>query len=249
VKSPGPKLTLLRIRKVLAGLQSAPGRAALKLGVAPSVEHHHLADIRVAHVLDIGANRGQFSLFAHKAFGTRRIDAFEPLSECADVIRSVLPFVSVHQLALTDTEGVQDFHVSRANDSSSLRQITTNQTEYFPGTDEVEVRSVPATKFETWCSGRTIERPSLAKIDVQGSELNVIRGMGREIQQIDYIYAELSFIELYEGQALAAEIIAHMDKLEYSLVGLYHVRSSGLQTLQAEALFRRQEVCEVWSSQ
>jgi FkbM family methyltransferase len=241
VKLPGPKLTLLRIRKVFAALQSQPGRTALKLGVAPSIEHRHLSDLRIAHVLDMGANRGQFSLFAHECLGTQQIEAFEPLSECADVIRSILPFVSVHEVALTDTEGVQDFHVSKANDSSSLRGITNTQTKYFPGTEEVEIRSVPAIRFETWCSGRTIKRPSLAKIDVQGSELNVIRGMGHEIRQIDYIYAELSFVELYEGQALAGETIGYLDGQGYSLVGIYNTRGDGVQAIQADALFRRRD--------
>ncbi len=234
-------MTLLRVRKVFAALQSKVGREALKRGIAPSIEHRHLAKLRVTHVLDIGANRGQFCLFAHQAFGTRRIDAFEPLSECAADISSILPFVSVHQVALTDNESVQDFHVSRAKDSSSLREITNIQTKHFPGTEEVETRSVPATKFETWCSGRTIGRPSLAKIDVQGCELNVIRGMGREIHQIDYIYAELSFIELYRGQALAGEIISNLDNQGYSLVGLYNNRVDGVQAIQADALFRRRD--------
>jgi FkbM family methyltransferase len=240
VKPLKPKLALLRMRKAFAGMQSQPGRAALKLGVAPSVEHRHLSELPIKHVIDIGANRGQFSLFAHTAFGTRRIDAFEPLPECADVIRSILPFVSVHEVALTDSEGIQEFHISKADDSSSLRGITNNQTRYFPGTEEIATRSVPATRFDTWASGRTIGRPSLAKLDVQGSELNVIRGMGSAIDQIDYLYAELSFIELYEGQALAGEIVTYMNGLGYELAGVYHVRADGPQILQAEALFRRQ---------
>lgn len=236
---PGLDLTLLRIKKVLAALQSRPGRVALKLGVAPSVEHRHLSGLQVAHVLDIGANRGQFCLFAHSAFGIRKIDAFEPLWECAADISAILPFVSVHQVALTDREGEQEFHVSRANDSSSLKKITGNQTKIFPGTDEVEIRTVPATTFESWCSGLSLGRPSLAKIDVQGSELNVIRGMGRDVEQIDYIYAEISFIELYEGQALAAEFISYLHNLDYCLVGLYNVKHDGIGAIQADALFRR----------
>jgi FkbM family methyltransferase len=232
---------LIRVRKVLSALQSRPGRRALKLGIAPSIEHQHLSGLQVAHVLDIGANRGQFSLFAHKAFGIRHIDAFEPLSECADDIRSILPFVSVHQVALTDRAGEQEFHVSRSNDSSSLRAITFNQTKHFPGTEEAATRCVLTTTFEAWCSGRSIRRPSLAKIDVQGSEFNVICGMGECLQQIDYIYAELSFIELYEGQALAGQIIGYLDRLDYRLTGIYNIKKDGVRMIQADALFAGQE--------
>jgi len=209
--------------------------------VAPSVEHRHLSGLQVAHVLDIGANRGQFCLFAHEVFGVRRIDAFEPLSECADDIRSILPFVTVHEVALSDSAGERQFHISRANDSSSLRQITSNQTKHFPGTEEAEIRRVVTTTFEAWSSGRSIVRPSLAKIDVQGSELNVIRGMGSIIEQIDYVYTELSFVELYEGQALAGEVVCHMNKLGFDLVGLFNIKQDGMRSIQADALFCRSD--------
>ena len=241
MKLPAIEITVLRARKVLAALQTQPGRAALKLGIAPSVEHRHLSNLRVAHVLDIGANRGQFCLFAHEVFGITKIDAFEPLAECADDIRSILPFVSVHRIALTDREGDQEFHVSRAIDSSSLRPITENQTRHFPGTEEAEIRSVPATTFDTWCNGRSILRPSLAKIDVQGSELNVLQGMSENLNQIDYVYAELSFIELYDGQALAGEIIGYMDRSGYHLEGLFNAKVDRMQAIQADALFRRRD--------
>lgn len=233
------RLTTLRIRKVLSAAQSRSGRAALMLGVAPSVEHRHLAGLQVAHVLDIGANRGQFCLFAHETLGVRKIDAFEPLTECAADIESILPFVTVHRLALSDSAGECQFHVSRANDSSSLREMTSNQTKHFPGTEEAELRAVLATTFELWSSGRSIERPSLAKIDVQGSELNVLRGMGTVIEQIDYVYAELSFIELYKGQALAGEVIGYLSQVGFDLVGLFNLKQDGMRSIQADALFCR----------
>jgi len=235
------RLAALRIRKVLTAVQSRTGRAALRLGVAPSVEHRHLSGLQVAHVLDIGANRGQFCLFAHEVFGVRKIDAFEPLSECADDIRTILPFVTVHEVALSDSPGERQFHVSRANDSSSLRQITSNQTKHFPGTEEAEIRRVVATTLELWSSGRSIDRPSLAKIDVQGSEFDVIRGMGSIIEQIDYVYTELSFVELYEGQALAGEIVGYMNKLGFDLVGLFNTKQDGMRSIQADALFSRRD--------
>ncbi|MGE0219054.1 FkbM family methyltransferase [Mycolicibacterium sp.] len=233
------ELLSLRVRKVFAGLQSRPGRAALRLGVAPSIEHRHLSGLYVEHLLDIGANRGQFSLFAHSVWGTRRIDAFEPLPECAAEISSILPFVSVHEIALSDSEGQRTFHVSRANDSSSLRQITTNQTRHFPGTEEAGTRIVNATTFEKWCADKALGRPSFAKIDVQGSELNVLQGMGKSIDQLDYIYAELSFMELYEGQALAGEIIGYLDDAGFDLKGLHNIKQDGVFSVQADALFRR----------
>jgi hypothetical protein len=50
----------------------------------------------------------------------------------------------------------------------------------------------------------------LLKIDVQGSELQVLQGRRPALDLIDEVYCECSFVELYEGQALADEVICHL---------------------------------------
>ena len=65
---------------------------------------------------------------------------------------------------------------------------------------------VPKDRLENVLSADDVRRPCLLKIDVQGGELDVLRGIGPFVDVIDYIYLEVSFIELYEGQPLFPEI-------------------------------------------
>lgn len=44
-------------------------------------------------------------------------------------------------------------------------------------------------------------------LDVQGYELRVLNGLGTMIDQIERAFVEVSFVELYEGQPLAPEIM------------------------------------------
>ena len=48
-----------------------------------------------------------------------------------------------------------------------------------------------------------LKKTTLLKIDVQGFEIEVLKGCNALINKISYIYVECSFLELYQGQALA----------------------------------------------
>jgi hypothetical protein len=57
-------------------------------------------------------------------------------------------------------------------------------------------------------SDHDIISPALLKIDVQGYEKQVLQGCEPPLQNFDWIFVELSFVELYKGQALAPSILA-----------------------------------------
>src|SRR4051812_13666923 len=66
-------------------------RRGLLRGVGATIEHQGLEGwIYPKTVVDIGANKGQFSLFALEAFPGCRIFAFEPLPGPAARFRAVL---------------------------------------------------------------------------------------------------------------------------------------------------------------
>ena len=50
-------------------------------------------------------------------------------------------------------------------------------------------------------------QPVFVKIDVQGYELEVLKGCDDLIEHFRYLFIECSYIELYEGQALAFEVL------------------------------------------
>jgi hypothetical protein len=83
-----------------------------------------------------------------------------------------------------------------------------------------------------------LKSPALLKIDVQGYELAVLHGCASLLPRFSHVYIECSFVELYAGQALAAEVIEHLSDHGFDLRGVYNVQYDPLGcALQADLLF------------
>lgn len=197
-------------------------RHGLRSAVAATVEHDSLPirqDLRTA--VDVGANKGQFALYALARFPSTRVIAFEPLPGPREQMARLFQRenrVEILPFALGDTEGEVTIHLSARDDSSSLLPIGGRQVSNFPGTEEVGTARAEVRRLENVLADRGVVRPALLKIDVQGFELPVLRGAEQVIRSFDQILVEASFVELYEGQALFPEIDSHLKTHGFHLV-------------------------------
>ena len=202
-----------RIFKILRLLRAPAWRRGLRRRVAATVEHDCVtfaADFR--GVLDVGAHRGQFALFILHRFPGARLYCFEPLPDARATLGWILaerPEARIFPVALGSRSGRATMHVSRRDDSSSLLPLTERQTEAFPGTEEVAQIEVEVARLDdVLVNADSLPRPCLLKIDVQGNELEVLRGAVGTLDLVDEILVECSFVELYRGQARAEEVVA-----------------------------------------
>ena len=213
--------------------------------VAAAVEHRAIVRvIRAATLIDVGANVGQFSLVQRAELPDSQIYAFEPYPAAAARYRDAFagdPRVSLQECALGGSSGFSALHVSGRPDSSSLLPISPAQAEFAPGTEEVAVEPVAVTALDEAMSGVRLTAPVLLKIDVQGGELDVLRGAAKTLGLVDYVSCELSFVELYLGQPLAHEVIEFMAGAGLRVCAVYHVvcGMDGL-AVQADFLFARE---------
>lgn len=217
--------------------------ALLTHRVAASAEHlAPLAGLDFATVVDVGANVGQFALLARRLFPRAKIISFEPLPAPAATFRGLFAAdsaVTLHECAIGPVRWQATMHVSAALDSSSLLPIGPAQVENFPGTAETGTADVSMCSLSDLVEGRALDRPALLKIDVQGFELQALQGCESLIDRFDAVYCEASFVELYEGQAYAADVIDWLRVHGFRLTGVFNVAQGQRGTcLQADFLFR-----------
>jgi FkbM family methyltransferase len=235
---------LFRVQKLANILRiSVWRRALLRFGVAAGTEHARvlgsLGQIRA--VADIGANRGQFALAARYCFPEARIVSFEPLPGPAAIYRKVFSGdaeVKLWQVAIGPQSGEAVIHISGRDDSSSLLPISAEQERIFPGTAGVGIANIKISTLSDCLSVTDLPGPAMLKLDVQGFELDSLKGCEDLLGRFDWIYAECSFRELYKGQATVDEVIAWLRERGFPLCGLYNASydASGY-AVQADFLF------------
>ncbi len=231
--------------KLLRLLPNPVFRHGLRFGVGAAIEHRDvIGPLQLGTVVDVGGNVGQFSLLARALHPAARIYAFEPLPDAAARYRQVFAAdekVTLFQAAISPEAGTATMHVSASADSSSLLPISDRQSELFPGTQEIGVTDVEVGPLSDFVSANDLTAPALLKIDVQGFELEVLRGAGDLLAAFEHVYVEASFEALYEGQALADDVIAYLVAAGFAEVGRHNV-SIGPEgaPIQADFLFRRE---------
>ena len=220
----------------------APYFYALSHGVGAGVEHNRaLLGLNCQTMIDIGANRGQFALVTRKCFPGSRIVSFEPLAKSASRFRSLFqkdPDIILHQVAIGPHAGSTTIHVSAADDSSSLLPISSLQERLFPGTGELRTERVKIGRLSDYVKPEAIDNPAMLKLDVQGYELEALRGCEELLDRFSYVYVECSFVELYVGQPLVDDIIDWLRERKWCLSGIYNMTYDRHgRSIQADFLF------------
>lgn len=236
--------TMRRLAKLARLLASRGGRRGLCHGVAMTVEHRRtLAGLAPASVLDVGANKGQFTLLARALFPQAPVTAFEPLPGPAARFRALFaedPRVRLVEAAVGPREETLPMHVAGQQDSSSLLPIGRRQVALFPATAEAGTAEVRVAPLDRLLPASAMPAPCLLKLDVQGFELEALRGCESRLGAVAWVYVECSWVELYEGQALAGEVEAWLAQRGFGLAGRHNLLSDAAGApIQADLLFSR----------
>jgi FkbM family methyltransferase len=176
-----------------------------------------------AVILDIGACEGGDSVRFGKAFPEATIHAFEPLEKnqkrlCSLCSTHGVDNLVLNGLALSDEEGEADFFVSsgtpewgveddwdHGNKSSSLLAPGEHLQEY-PWIKFERTVTVRTRRLDNYLSSQEIAEVDFVHMDVQGAELQVLRGAGDSLARIKAIWLEVSAVSLYENQPLKPEV-------------------------------------------
>lgn len=165
----------------------------------------------IDHVLDVGANVGQYAIRLRSAGYRGRITSFEPVSRAYGELASAAagdPLWSVApRMALASASGRALMRVSNRSDMSSLRPMTDLTLAALPKSfetsrEEVETVRLDAVYGEFVRPGERI----LLKIDAQGSEAEILEGSVDVIEGLAGLQVELSLQPMYEGERTYLDI-------------------------------------------
>ena len=215
-----------RTRKLLRLLADRRFRPGLRHGVAATIEHAGaLAGRDFASIVDIGASRGQFTLFAAGLWPQAQIFAFEPLPEAYAVLARIAAGrrIQAFRTAIGPHVAKARMHVMQPDDCSSLLAPTARQHATFPRTRLAGTTPVEIAPLDAFVGPGDLSAPALLKVDVQGFELAALEGCASLLDRFAAIYVECSFVPLYAGQPLADEVLEYLRAQGFRLTGIYNL--------------------------
>jgi FkbM family methyltransferase len=199
---------------------------------------------RIAHVvpaadpliLDVGAHIGQSNRMFRRMFPSATIWSFEPdpdsFTQLAASVDATLPGGCV-QVAFADRVGTAPFHrnpightnslYARNPDSQDSIDQVRARTEGRDATPVSERIDVPVRRVADWCDEQHIRAIDLLKVDVQGAEVDVLRGAAAVLADTVTVAVEISFFDLYERSNSFSDVEAVLHPAGLRLYALAEV--------------------------
>lgn len=156
-------------------------------------------------IVDVGAYIGDWARMAHELFPSSSIVMIDanPENEAAlaDTARKLGANAKCFIALLGPERSEKVTLFQNRTGTSVLKELTTYQTK------QVEV---PMFTIDELLAGEGLVGPLLLKLDVQGFELEVLRGAGRVLAESELVVLEVSTLPFNEGAPLFAEVISFM---------------------------------------
>ena len=187
-------------------------------------------------VLDVGACKGEFTAALLEAIPKAEAILFEPTKTNARKLLERFhdnPRVKILECALGNLEGEGVFNRYAESETNSLLNLlsATSVSEQ----DYVRVETIDGLLRRNVSIGKL----DLIKIDTQGTDLRVLKGAEKAIEQHHpVIFTEAIFIALYHEQDSYFDLFGFMNRHRYRLTGFFNAHCTRDRTLAfADFLF------------
>ena len=239
-----------------------PSTVILRQKIEDEVEsnrkiYDHLCQLRVKTlldryqidvVIDVGANEGQFASELRRMGYQGKIISFEPISSVFESLKKVASVDrdwDVYNLALGQENSQQTIYI--AGDSAFSSLLKSNDWCEGEFGDEsvgkreetVIVRRSSDVLAETI---KNLDRSRIyLKMDTQGYDLEVFKGLGAMSNKILALQSEVSVVPIYQGMPHLTASISFFEQAGFDIAGMYPVSTekSGLRVVEFDCLMVR----------
>jgi FkbM family methyltransferase len=213
-------LTIDKTLKMKVDISKAMGAAFYWMGF------HELNEWRFLHryltpemvLIDIGANQGEFTIFSAKRLWAGKVYAFEPVNDYFEQLNHNVALnhfrnVKTFPFGLSDIQGNLPVYMAATGpgENEGLASI------YQSGHRDRFVQEIRLELFDSFAKSLTLERMDFIKIDVEGAELNVLKGSRKMIEKFKpAIMLEISN-ETYKSAGYSVDdVLTFFKTLNYS---------------------------------
>lgn len=171
-------------------------------------------------IFDIGACVLHWTREAVNIWPGAQFFAFEAMPESAMIFEHFGVPYSIGLLSDTDGKEITFYQNTTHPGGNSYykenSQINQNADQYF--NEETEKKMLSVT-LDTLVQQNNYPQPDLIKMDVQGAEMDILKGATKTLEKCSDLILELQKVEYNKGAPLREEVIEYLKQLGFRLVG------------------------------
>ena len=182
-------------------------------------------------VIDVGVAFGTPPIY--QAFPRARYFLIEPVAECRPVLEKLKQRLNAEYflVAAGAENGEVTFNVHADISGSSLFSEVEQALDGRP-------RRIPMRRLDSLLP-ETLEHPILLKVDTQGAEVEILKGLGSRLGEIDLLIVETVTMEARRGTPQFADVVRFCDDAGFALYDVLegHTRALDCALAQIDLAF------------
>jgi FkbM family methyltransferase len=175
-------------------------------------------NVEIKGILHIGAHECEEITDYEKYTQRDKILWVEAISEKVKFNKEKYDKILIENAVVSDNIQKIKFNISNNGQSSSMLELGTHQIHHphIYYTNFFECETIPTIEI--------VKKHNIPfnfiNLDIQGSELKALKGLGEYLHNVDYIYTEVNKEELYKGCCLLEELDEYLNKYSFIRVEL-----------------------------
>jgi FkbM family methyltransferase len=190
-------------------------------------KHLKSLDFDIRTVIDVGIAFGTPPIY--RAFPRARYFLIEPVAECRPVLEKLKQSLNAEYFLVAAGAENRDVMLNVHDDISGSSLFAQAEGKALDG----EARLTPMRRLDSLLP-QSLEHPVLLKIDTQGAELEVLKGLGIRIAEIDVLILETTTMPMRHGIPQFADVVRFCDDAGFAVYDVLEGHMRGLDGALAQ---------------
>lgn len=192
--------------------------------------------LKIDVIFDIGANKGRWTRQHKRLIPNAKFFMFEANSTHEERLKKI---GQRYFLGILSADGMPaDFYrIDGTGDSLYMEK-----TEHYGPASKVRRETRTLSQL---CQEEKIPYPDFIKLDVQGAELDVLRGGGNLLQSCSLVLMECPIVDYNQGAPSFDQYLDFMRENQFRPIAITEQHTRGHLLLQIDVLFARKDLLEL----
>lgn len=179
--------------------------------------------LNITGILHIGGHLCEEINDYEKYVPRNKILWIEAIPENVDKCKIMYDNLLIENEVVSDITEETNFYISNNGQSSSMLELGLHRNLYPDIYYKASLKIITKPTFDVIKKYTSDIKFNFINLDIQGTELKALKGLGDYLNNVDYIYTEVNSDYVYKNCALIDEIDEYLSKFGFKRIEVYWV--------------------------